>query len=258
MGHARLSRRRRALHPGAARPVEPRDEPAGQPLRHDRHGHRGRDDADRPRRRAAADRRRGRHRRRHRLRHRPAHRDDGDAAARRRLPQPRRAGGGPRRDRRLSQPRRVRHPERRRHRHRHRQQDRDGPRRRDRRDHLLRLDHRLPQIERQHERRADPAAGAPHHQHRAAARRPRPDRAVRAGDAGAVRRDRRHEPRARLPADHPDRRGRHAGRRVDAQQLFGLGGGGDGLHAAEHGDDHHRRAGRIVGRDPVRTSCAGR
>jgi NAD/NADP transhydrogenase beta subunit len=36
---------------------------------------------------------------------------------------------------------------------------------------------------------------------------------------------------ARLPADHPDRRRRHAGRRLDAQLLFGLGGGGDGLHA---------------------------
>ena len=33
--------------------------------------------------------------------------------------------------------------------------------------------------------------------------------------------------------------------------LFGLGGGGDGLHAAQHRDDHHRRAGRLVGRDPV-------
>ena len=37
--------------------------------------------------------------------------------------------------------------------------------------------------------------------------------------------------RHRLPADHPDRRGGHAGRGLDAQQLFGLGGGGDGLHA---------------------------
>jgi H+-translocating NAD(P) transhydrogenase subunit beta len=54
----------------------------------------------------------------------------------------------------------------------------------------------------------------------------------------------------RLPADHPDRRGGHAGRDLDAQQLFGLGGGGDGLHAAQHRDDHHRRAGRQRGRDP--------
>ena len=56
--------------------------------------------------------------------------------------------------------------------------------------------------------------------------------------------------RHRLPADHPDRRGRHAGRDLDAQQLFGLGGGGDGLHAAQQRDDHHRRAGRKLGRDP--------
>ena len=58
------------------------------------------------------------------------------------------------------------------------------------------------------------------------------------------------ELRHRLPADHPDRRGRHAGRDLDAQQLFGLGGGGDGLHAAQQRDDHHRRAGRQLGRDP--------
>jgi NAD(P) transhydrogenase subunit beta len=32
-------------------------------------------------------------------------------------------------------------------------------------------------------------------------------------------------------ADHPDRRRRHAGRRVDAELLFRLGGGGAGLHA---------------------------
>ena len=56
--------------------------------------------------------------------------------------------------------------------------------------------------------------------------------------------------RHRLPADHPDRRRRHAGRDLDAEQLFGLGRGGDGLHAAQQRDDHHRRAGRQLGRDP--------
>ena len=56
--------------------------------------------------------------------------------------------------------------------------------------------------------------------------------------------------RDRLPADHPDRRRRHAGRGLDAQQLFGLGRGGDGLHAAQQRDDHHRRPGRQLGRDP--------
>ena len=54
----------------------------------------------------------------------------------------------------------------------------------------------------------------------------------------------------RLSADHPDRRRGHAGRDLDAQQLFGLGGGGDGFHAGQYGDDHHRRFGRQLGRDP--------
>ena len=44
--------------------------------------------------------------------------------------------------------------------------------------------------------------------------------------------------------------GGHAGRGVDAEQLFGLGGGGNGVHAAQQRDDHHRCAGRLVGRDP--------
>ena len=49
----------------------------------------------------------------------------------------------------------------------------------------------------------------------------------------------------------PDRRGRHAGRDLDAQQLFGLGRGGDGLHAAQQRHGHHRRPGRKLGRDPL-------
>ena len=40
-----LSGRRRPVHPGAARAVEPGDQPAGQFLRHDRHGDRDRRDA---------------------------------------------------------------------------------------------------------------------------------------------------------------------------------------------------------------------
>ena len=51
--------------------------------------------------------------------------------------------------------------------------------------------------------------------------------------------------------DHPDRRGGHAGGRFDAQLLFGLGGGRHWLHARQSGADHHRRAGRLVRRDPV-------
>ena len=50
---------------------------------------------------------------------------------------------------------------------------------------------------------------------------------------------------------HPDRRRRHAGRYLDAQFLFRLGGGRHRLHARQFGADHHRRAGRLLGRDPV-------
>ena len=50
---------------------------------------------------------------------------------------------------------------------------------------------------------------------------------------------------------HPDRRRRHAGGRVDAELLLGLGGRRHRLHARQHRADHHRRARRLVGRDPV-------
>ena len=63
--------------------------------------------------------------------------------------------------------------------------------------------------------------------------------------------DRRHLARARRPDHHPDRRRRHAGRGLDAQLLFGLGGGRHRLHARQLGADHHRRAGRLLRRDPV-------
>ena len=56
---------------------------------------------------------------------------------------------------------------------------------------------------------------------------------------------------ARRAADHADRRRRHAGRHLDAQLLFGLGGGGHRLHARQSRADHHRRAGRLLGRDPL-------
>jgi NAD(P) transhydrogenase subunit beta len=44
--------------------------------------------------------------------------------------------------------------------------------------------------------------------------------------------------------------GGHAGRHLDAELLFRLGGGGHRLHAREHRADHHRRLGRLLGRDP--------
>ena len=50
---------------------------------------------------------------------------------------------------------------------------------------------------------------------------------------------------------HPDRRRRHAGRDLDAQFLFGMGRRRHRLHARQFGADHHRRAGRLFGRDPV-------
>ena len=84
----------------------------------------------------------------------------------------------------------------------------------------------------------------------------RPD--GRAG--GGLRFQRRRQPvladradrlRARLPAHHPDRRCRHAGRGLDAEQLFRLGGGGDRLHPRQPAADRHGRAGRRVGRDPL-------
>ncbi len=57
--------------------------------------------------------------------------------------------------------------------------------------------------------------------------------------------------RLRRADHHPDRRRRHAGRDLDAQFLFGLGGRRHRLHARQFGADHHRRAGRLLGRDPV-------
>ncbi len=62
--------------------------------------------------------------------------------------------------------------------------------------------------------------------------------------------DRRLSLRDRHHPDHPDRRRRHAGRRLDAELLFGLGGGGAGLHPGKQRADHHRRAGRLLGRHP--------
>ena len=56
--------------------------------------------------------------------------------------------------------------------------------------------------------------------------------------------------RARRADHHPDRRRRHAGRGVDAQQLLGLGRGRHRLLAQQRDADHRRLAGRIVGRDP--------
>jgi hypothetical protein len=55
----------------------------------------------------------------------------------------------------------------------------------------------------------------------------------------------------RLAHGHGDRRRRHAGGRLDAELLFGLGGGGDRLHAVERAPAGDRRLRRLVGRDPL-------
>ena len=62
----------------------------------------------------------------------------------------------------------------------------------------------------------------------------------------------------RRPHGDGDRRRRHAGRGVDAQQLLGLGGGGDRLHAEQRPPDRRRRAGRLAAARSCRTSCARR
>jgi NAD(P) transhydrogenase subunit beta len=51
--------------------------------------------------------------------------------------------------------------------------------------------------------------------------------------------------------DRPDRRRRHAGRRVDAELLFRLGGGGIGFTLGNTALIITGRAGRLVGRDPL-------
>nr|GFD23458.1 hypothetical protein [Tanacetum cinerariifolium] len=57
--------------------------------------------------------------------------------------------------------------------------------------------------------------------------------------------------RHRRAADYPDWRRRHARGRVDAQQLFGLGGGRYRLLAEQLDADHRRLPGRFLRCDPV-------
>ena len=108
-------------------------------------------------------------------------------------------------------------------------------------------------------------SGAPIHparatpdQYRAGARHRRAGRLVRARRklSGLLAPGARLVPVRR--ADHrADRRRRHAGRDLHAQFLFRLGGGRHRLHAGQFRSDHHRRAGRLLRRDPLSpTSCA--
>ncbi len=201
--------------------------------------------------RLGAGRRRHRHRRRHRRGDRRARADDLDAGTGRRLPLAGRHGGGAGGGGRLLRAGGLRHRQRRPHPP--AEPDRNVARRRHRRHHLHRLGDRVPEAVRPHERQADHAAGPPRHQHRA--RRWRWSSSSTAStlhqSAGRLLADRRAVARARRPDHHPDRRRRHAGRDLDAQLLFGLGGRRHRLHARQFGADHHRRAGRLVRRDPV-------
>ena len=104
-------------------------------------------------------------------------------------------------------------------------EDAAGPQRREPRDHrrVLRDDRRL---------RSDPAGRTG----------PAPVAARRHDGPGAA---------ARLAPGVLDRRWRHAGRGVDAEQLLRLGGGRRGLPAEQRPADHHGRAGRLLGCLPV-------
>ena len=73
-------------------------------------------------------------------------------------------------------------------------------------------------------------------------------RSPRAGRRSGDARDRL---RARRADHHPDRRRRHAGRGLDAQQLLGLGRRRHRLLAEQLDADHRRFAGRLLGRDPA-------
>ena len=252
---APLSGRRRPVHPGAARAVEPGIEPPRQPVRHDRHGDRDRSPRWRRIRRPASAPGRSwscghRHRRRHRRRDGAARADDGDAGAGRRLPFAGRHGGGAGRGRRalcagafdigtagaihgaslvemslgvaigaitftgsvIA---------------------------------FLKLSGRMSgtpiMLPARHVINIALALALDLLHLGSSYREATLD--VLADRAGVLR--------ARRADHHSDRRRRHAGRDLDAQLLFGLGGGRHRLHARQLGADHHRRAGRLVRRDPV-------
>ena len=201
MGAARLSGRGDLLHPGTERTVQPGKLAPRQPFRHVRHGAGGADHAlflSAARRRDGAAGARSaavrpdpggdRGRRCRRPGDRAADRDDGDAAAGRRLPQPGRHGGGSGRRCRLSQSRGLRHRPSGHagarsvdHQHPAGQPRGDGARRRDRRHHLLGVGDRLPEAQRQHVGQADHPAAAPCHQPRHADDDRRPRRLFHAG-----------------------------------------------------------------------------
>ena len=196
------------------------------------------------------------HRRRDRDLARQARRDDRHARAHRDAAQLRRPGRRPGRLELLLRDRRPvpEHPRRR------------GVRRRlHRRGHLHRFDRGVPEAVREDQVRAPDASGAQRDQPRHHRRVLRDDRCLR---DRPLRRDRpapvaarRHDPPRAVPRLAPrglDRRRRHAGRGVDAQQLLRLGGGRCGLPAQQRPAHHHRRPGRAPRVRTCPTSCAGR
>ena len=147
-------------------------------------------------------------------------------------------------------PRRDQHPE-----------GRAVPRHLHRRDHLHRLDRRLWQAGGQDLVLGADAALPPSDQPRGRRSSASCSAFCTCTCAGRLSPDlpdpgRRHRRRGRLAPDHGDRRRGHAGRGLHAQLVFGLGGGGDRLHAGQRSADRGRRAGRRLGRDPQPTSCA--
>ena len=251
---AALSGRRCPVHSGAARPVEPGFEPARQPIRHDRHGHRRADDA----RRASAGEsavlgacdRRHCHRRQHRRRDRSPCADDVDAGTGRCLSLPGGHGGGAGGGGSFLCTGRIRYWHARSHSR--REPDRNVAGRRNRRRDFHRLGDRLPEAVRAHERQANHVAGAPYHQYcaRGGAHLLRL-RFLRIPEPDGFLADHRHFASARRAHDHSDWRRRHAGRDLDAQFLFGMGGRRHRLHARKFGTDRHRRTGRFFRRNPL-------
>ncbi len=179
--------------------------------------------------------------------------DDADARAGGVHAQPRGPGRGARRLRELHRPERLgrhvargaRHPRR-----------RDLRRRPDRRRDPLGLGDRVRQAVRAHHRQARAAARAPLAQPRGAARGDRvrlrlPARRLDPRRHDAARRDDRGGAPLRRAHGDGDRRRRHARRRLDAQQLLGLGRGRDRLHARQRPADRDGRPGRLERRDPL-------
>ncbi|EAY62788.1 NAD/NADP transhydrogenase beta subunit [Burkholderia cenocepacia PC184] len=269
--YAAVPRRVGVLHPGAQGAVEPEERAARQPVRDGRDGHRDphdpradrqagrvarREPAARPRARA----RRADRRRRCRGIRRRARRDDEDAGTRRGDALADRSRGRVHRvcggvgagsvraraaGRGVVELHPVRQPRRAVHRHVRR------------RDHVLRVGDRVrqavgqvqvPAVSGRAGRVCRPAPDQPDARDRdARLRHP----VLHHAGVAAVHHHDGDRVRARRADHHPDRRCGHAGGRVDAELVLGLGRGRHRLLAEQRDADHRRLAGRLVGCDPV-------